>query len=359
MINKGSYGSLFILDIMETKILYYNVHLASHLVKNQRRAILPFLSPDFSEEVFNQYEKFGLNRHNAIYDRTRNLPHYLNMSSMHRMPGRDPSFNKSFFEVSELRCKELLSYGKPINVLWSGGIDSTYVLFMLHHFANDKSQVRISGTYNSILESGDMFDRKLKHMFDYDIGVSSGTDFKYMKDELYISGMGGNQLFGPTDDMFTNNGGKMFHHSLGTPETIYEDYRSNINEELLEFFDPMIKNSPKPIETVADFRWYCIFNLDWNTALYEHKIILDIQRANKIMAFFDTLDFQSWAINTKEPFTKIKGNPNTHRWQMREIMGELFGEPHYSKNKSKMISNFGMDEPTWLFILENGYNVLA
>jgi hypothetical protein len=341
------------------KILYYNVHLASHLVRADKRLIEPFLSPNFDESIFQKYELFGLNDHNAIYDRTGNLPHYLNMSDFHKMPDKDILFNKSFFEVTELRCKELLSIGKPINVLWSGGIDSTYALFMLYHFANDKSQVRISGTYNSILESGDMFDRKLKHIMQYSIGTSSGTEFKFHNDEIYISGMGGNQLFGPTDDMFTTTGGKMFHHTLGTPETIYDDYTTNIDQNLLEFFDKMIKNSPRKIETVADLRWYCIFNLDWNTALYEHKIILDTQRASRVIAFFDSLDFQNWAINTKEPFTKIKGNPNTHRWQMREILADLFNESHYSKHKSKMISNFGMDEPSWLFILENGYNVIA
>jgi hypothetical protein len=342
------------------KILYYNVHLVSHVIDADKTVLSKFLSPKYNDTLFYNYSKFGLNKHNAVFDRSGYLPHFLNMDlTAHPMLKKVENYNLSFFEITELRCKQLLATGKPINVLWSGGIDSTYILLMLYYFANDKSQVRIEGTYNSILESGDMFDRKLKHMFRYNINVAAGTDFKYNDDALYVSGMGGNQLFGPTDNMFATGGPAMFHHTLGTKETIYEPYEYNVDPELLEFFDPMIKNSPKPIETVADLRWYCIFNLDWYTALYEHKIVIEKCKAEKIMAFFDTEQFQEWAINTKEPFTKIKGNANTHRWQMREILSNLFGENHYAQNKSKSISSYGMVDPTWLFLLSNGENILA
>jgi len=111
------------------------------------------------------------------------------------------------------------------------------------------------------------------------------------------------------------------------------------------------------IETISDLRWLCIFNMDWYTAIYEHKIMLSPDKFNKIFGFFDSDNFQKWAINTKEPFTKIPGNPNTHRWQMREVLSDLLGEKHYAKNKTKKISNFSIHEPRWLMLLENGNNV--
>jgi hypothetical protein len=170
--------------------------------------------------------------------------------------------------------------------------------------------------------------------------------------------MCGNQLFGPTDDFFSSVPNAMFHHTIGTPETIYEKIEGNVPETLLEFLSPMIKNSPRNLETVNDLRWYCIFNLDWYTAIYEHRVLVDRQRAERVLPFFDTEDFQQWAITTKEPFTKIKGNPNTHRWQMREVLDELFDEPHYAWNKDKKISNFNVYRPQWLFLLNGFYNVL-
>jgi len=275
----------------------------------------------------------------------------------HPIPPRVSDYNKSFWEITEKRCKELLSLDKPIYVMWSGGIDSTYLLLALQYFANTPEQVRIFGTYNSIVESGDLFDRRLKHEFQYQIKVASRNDFNFQEDAIFVSGMCGNQLFGPTDDMFATGGAAMFHHTLGTPKTIYESYEKNINPELLEFLDPMIKNSPKKIETVADLRWYCIFNLDWYTAVYEHKTLLDPIRASKIHGFFDSYDFQEWAVSTPEPFTKIRGNPNTHRWQMREIIKDVFGEPHYAEFKPKKISTFSINETLWLLLLQGYENV--
>jgi hypothetical protein len=340
-------------------ILYYNPYLVSKILTEDRKVLenTPFVRGD--RKTFEDYQKFGMNGSNAMYyDRTGNLPHFLDMKvGEHPMPEADSNFNKSFYEISIERAKELLALNQQINVMWSGGIDSTYVLFLLHQLANDKDQIKVLGTYNSIIESGDLFDTRIKNDLNFDIKVSSRNDLNYNSEGIFVSGMGGNQLFGPTDDMFAGVGKGMFHHTLGTPETVYESYEKNINPELLEFLDPLIRTCPKKIETIADLRWYCIFNLDWYTAVYEHKTMMPRETASKIHGFFNSFDFQSWAINTKEPFTKVQGDANTHRWQMRQIMSDEFGLDHYALNKTKKISSFSIHNPDWLFLLEDYKNV--
>ncbi len=345
---------------MKPEILYYNNFIVPEIIKNKNPLIEPFLSDKFSFELFDTYEKFGLNKFNVVYDRSDSIPHYLNIAKdACPLPQPIENYNKSFFELTKARCEELLSQNKYVNVMWSGGLDSTYILFMLRHFANDKKQVRIYGTYNSIIESGDLFDRRLKHEFDYDIHVSCRNDFNYNSDDsIFVSGQCGNQLFGPTDDMFATGATAMFHHTLGTPSTIYEKIDGNVDEELLEFLQPMIATSPKKLETVCDLRWYCIFNLDWYTAVFSDKILLEKERAHKVYSFFDTMGFQEWAVNTKEPFTKIKGNSKTHRWQMRQVLDELFGEKEYAWNKPKKISTFCINQPEWLFMLRDFHNIV-
>lgn len=339
-------------------ILYYNTHKVPGLVKNEKPALEFFLSPDYTDELFSKYEKFGLNSHNVVYDRTKQIPHYLKITpDLHPMPSYVNGYNKSFWEITEIRAKEILDKNVPVNVMWSGGIDSTFILFVLKYFANDPDQVRVYGTYNSIIESGDLFDRKIKNEFKYKIKVGGYNHSNFEEDGIYISGMCGNQLFGPTDNFFSNGNTAMFHHTLGTPETIYESYENNINPEILEFLNPIIKTSPRKIETIADLRWYCIFNLDWYTAIYEHKGQIKKTTADKIFGFFDSYEFQEWAINTKEPFTKVRGNPNTHRWQMRQVLSELFDEPHYAHHKDKKISSFSTVNPHWLFLLDDYRNV--
>jgi hypothetical protein len=339
-------------------ILYYNPHAVSKILNNDRQVLenTPFIVG--RRETFEQYEKFGLNKYNAVYDRTGNLPHFLDMKhGEHPIPLYDADYNRSFYDISVERAKQLLSLDQPINVLWSGGIDSTYILFMLHELANDKDQIRVLGTYNSVIESGDVFDTKIKNTFRHNIRVSSRNDNSFVGEGIFVSGMCGNQLFGPTDDMFATGGTAMFHHTLGTPETIYEPYQGNVREDLLEFLHPIISTSSKKIETIADLRWYCIFNLDWYTAIYEHKIMQPPEIMSRIHGFFDHVDFQTWAVNTKEPFTKIRGNSNTHRWQMRQVLSESFGLNHYAENKPKKISTFCVHNPEWIFLLDNYQNI--
>lgn len=340
-------------------ILYYNNSLVSLNIKNSSSQIAPFLSKDYTKELFDKYEKFELNKRNMVYDRSGAIPHFLDMNPLHPMPARQEGYNRSFFEVAEQRAKELLATNKKINVLWSGGIDSTFILFMLNHYANDPDQVCVYGTYNSIIESGDLFDRRIKNEFQYKIKLPTINEFNYEDpDAIYVSGMCGNQLFGPTDDMFAaTTPNALFHHTLGTPETIYEPYETNINPELLEFLAPAIAASPRTIETVADLRWYCIFNLDWYSALYEHRIQVFPERAERVHGFFDSEEFQSWAVNTKEPFTKVPGDANTHRWQMRQVIAEMFDEEHYAYNKPKKISTFSKLDPTWFLLLDGYQNV--
>ena len=327
------------------------------ILENKVEKISPYLSDDY-QNIVKKYENFGLNR-NPIYDRTGKLPHYLNIAPVHKMPTFDSKFNKSFYQICGERCKELASLGKHIKVCWSGGIDSTFVLFFLSQYV-PKDQITVYGTYSSIIESGDVFDLFIKDKFNYEIKIFPTKDVKNkIEDCIWVTGFQGNQLFGPTDNFFAKDRSvAFFHHTLGTEETIYENYKKYIDPKLLEFLQPSIEASPRKIETIADLRWYCIFNFDWYNGLYEITSEMIPEKINSVYHFFDTEDFQKWAIHTKEPWTKEKGNPNTHRWQMRYFLSNC-GLKNYAKNKTKAISCFSSIKGNWLCMLDNYENLYA
>jgi hypothetical protein len=332
------------------QILFYNNGFIKQVIPREPEILKDYL---VNEDLFYFYEKHKMNLNN-VYDRTGNVPHYLNMKP-NLLPIPDATgFNKSFEQVVKERCLELLSLGKRINVVWSGGIDSTLVLFALIHYAKDPSLITVYGTYNSIMECGELFDkyilpRGVKHK----IKISSKRDFDDCgEDEIFVTGFFGNQLFGPTDD-FTSNTVKtnvsFFHHQFsGDP---LDDYTKYIDDELHEFMLPCIKASPKKIETLRDLRWWFIFNLDWYTAEYSSKI--STKQVNNQYHFFGTDDFQRYVLTTKDPFTKETGNSLTHRWVMRELIEEYSGDSYYAWNKPKGVSNLGNPVPTWLLLLED------
>lgn len=335
------------------QVLFYNVGYISQVIQKNPTSIQEYLSPDYLN-LFNFYDKHKMNL-NVVYDRTGNVPHYLNIKpNLLQIPSIG-NFNKSFRQCVEERVKELLALNTKINVVWSGGIDSTLVLFAFLHYCDDPSRITVYGTYSSILESGTLFDKViLKSGVNHKIKVSSRRDFDDCpSDEIFVTGFFGNQLFGPTDNFSVNKDVKtnisFFHHQFnGDP---LDDYTKYINQELHEFLLPCIKASPKPIETLRDLRWWFIFNLDWYTAEFATRISTNQQ--NNQYHFFNTDDFQRYVITTKEPFTKEVGNPLTHRWVMRELIEEWSGDSYYAWNKPKGVSNLGNPDPTWLLLLED------
>lgn len=336
---------------MKCNVLYYNVHYVPSLIEKNNPKIEPYLSENFSDQLFKKYRNFGMDKFNFCYDRTGMVPHYINVKpNLHPIPSYDPTFNKSFSEVFKDRCLELLSFQKPINVVWSGGIDSTLVLLGLMHYANSLEQIKVFGTYGSVIESGNLFDKRIKNKIKYNIQVNSKHQLS-AEGEIFVTGCMGNQLFGPTNDFSRGGTQPFFHHQFGSQDTMYEDYTKHIDPELIEFLKPSLDACPKKIETIADFRWYCSFNFDWYREEYS---ILSKNR--NIYNFFNTIDFQKYVLQTEEPFTKVENDPLTHRWVMRDLIAEFMGDSHYARNKRKGVSALSIPDPNWLFLLEDYSN---
>lgn len=339
------------------QVLYYNVFVVPKLIEENKKVVQKYLSKDYSDDLFHKYRKFGMDKFNVVYDRTGNIPHYINIKpNIHPIPLYDPLFNKSFAEVVKERSKEILSTNKTVNVVWSGGIDSSLALFALMHYANDLSQIKVIGTYGSIIESGSLFDKTIKNKINYDIRPNTKSKLKTTDNDVFVTGFMGNQLFGPTNEFSSDGVEKsvMFHHSFGSPNVMYEPYEKHVNPELLEFIQPAINASPRKIETVCDLRWYCIFNFDWYTSHYELATKID---KNKIYHFYDSTDFEKYAITTKDPWTKDPSNSLTHRWVMRDLIAEFSGDKEYAYKKKKGISSFSIPDPNWLFLLEDYSNI--
>lgn len=346
-----------------TKILACNQALVDQLIESGK---MPehYLAENYKEKYKNYKENFPIQK--FFYDRSGTIPHYMNVdSSKSPIPVSD-NFNLSFNEVVEKRAKELLALGKPINVSWSGGLDSTFILFTLNHYANDKSQIKVYGTYSSIIESGYMFDKYIKNNFKFDIHTNTSYKNNYKGipgDEIVVTGSPGN-------DLFYKETGKA--HSpivahdkwirLKDPVDNYHfkygglPYDKVLDDSNLEFLEEFIKKSPRKIETLQDLRWWVCFCFNWYTTLNNTKIGVGPVIANNQYAFYDTDDFQLWSIYNKDPATKV-GDYTDCRWQLREMITEYTGDHFYVNNKNDFMSVLSTFGNEWLFLLNNYSNL--
>ena len=311
--------------------------------------------------VYNKLMKHNFGKFSCLVDRTASIEHFLDIDYSYSPIPINPNFNLDFHTITKNRCIELLSLGKQINVSWSGGLDSTYVLFSLYEYANDKSQIKVYGTYNSIIESGDLFDKFIKNRIDYSIKPNYTSYTKYNDDNcIYVTGNMSNQLFTPglsynkNRDCILEFKDISFVGDQDKPNSYiikYADrpYKEIVTDECLEFLTPSILNSPKPINTLQELRWYAIFTDTWYSVLTTPFVGLDKERNERITSFFNTEDFQLWSIHNNDPVTKT-GDYTDERWQIREAISDYIGDNYFSKNKKKFTSVMSPLRSNWLYL---------
>jgi hypothetical protein len=301
--------------------------------------------------------KYSFSKKTPLVDRTQSIPHFLDIDYSYAPIPVNPNFNLDFNTIVKNRCLQLLSMGKQINVAWSGGIDSTFVLFCLHQYANDPEQVKVYCTYNSIIESGNLFDRFIKNKINYSIKVNTSVANNFIDhDCIYVTGALSNQLFTQSllhskrDDILE------FKDNCNVYSTLDSCYKDVLTDSCLEFLHPVILKSVRPINTIQDLRWFMNFNFSWYNVLTHIFIGLDKSTINRIHAFFNTDDFQLWAIHNNDIATKT-GDYTDDRWQLREAISNYTGDTYYSKNKNKFTSVMSPIPHNWLYLLNDQTSV--
>jgi hypothetical protein len=337
------------------KIKYYNSNILFSNIKLLRD--LNIIKENISDDYIKLYKECNLaiNKVVSIVDRTEANKFFIPCIE-HRIPKDNNNFNKTFKQICEERSIELLNTGKRLNVFWSGGLDSTTVLFSLLNKANDLSQIRVILTPASILESGNMFDKFIKNKISYILNIENirenffkqkeFEDFNFNK-ELFLTGTQLDSLYTilrlkiPTD---------MEYHHLQYQEKLSQ----HLNKNIVDFFIKSVKAFPKEIKTYGDFlKFYC-FTFHWHKDHYALKINLDSKYSNLIYSFFDTDDFQKWSLWSKEStITEIKDFLKI-KIPQRNLLYELTGDKIYSFKKGKGISSpYISPENNWFFLMEN------
>ncbi len=329
------------------KILNYSP--ATYRITNQQQLL-------HSTVVFDKLMENNFSKDYFLYDRTQSIPHFLDIDHSYS-PIPQLNYNLSFNDIVKNRCLELLSKNKIINVCWSGGLDSTFVLFSLYHYANDKDQICVHGTYNSIIESGDLFDKHIKNNIKYKIQVNTFNQNNFSDENcIYVTGSMSNQLFIPGLSYNSNRDCILqLKDNLEIKSCADEPYDKVLTENCVEFLTPSIFKSQRKINTLQDLRWYINFNFTWYNVLSYSLVGLGDQRSKNIFAFFNSEQFQSWAIHNKDIITKT-GDYTDERWQIREGLKNYIKDSMYPVIKKKHKSVLSPVANNWLYLFNDFTN---
>jgi len=257
---------------------------------------------------------------------------------------------KDFYELSTLRIKELTSGNHTVKLLWSGGIDSTYIaclmidLGIMDALLNDNRLV-IGLNADSIKENPVFFEKFLKKYIK--VIVQSDTILKNPgNNEVIITGEMADNLVGSLTMKscvdYYNNFSTVHEPWKGRPFTwLSKKLDTDQTDVLMGFLEETVSNSPVEILTGHDFFWYLNFNFKWqavNFRIVSHAVNEQVgnKLINNLAHFFNTEDFQQWSLCEGHYFEG--NNWSDYKSVMKKYIYKVNGDQEYFKYKTKFPS---------------------
>ena len=308
-------------------------------------------------QVFSNWPEFD------IVDRTGSIKSPINYCIVR--PWTVPTQQLTLDQVLKERVDNLLSFQQTINIMWSGGIDSTAVVTAFLKHAPNKKQLRIIYSPFSTYEHPDYL-KFLKKFPDVELMDISGTVYLNTQfDGMFISGHGGDELMASLDESFFTKYG---YESLFKP---WQDffYQLNPNTEFIEFCEKYFAQSGRSIDTVLEARWWFYAICKNDSISRETKLPHFLNYNNfdwkRLQGFFDSEEFEKyiyWNID------KVLSSSKFNSWKqiLKDYCYEFDGLEHWAINKEKVgSSQFNLytkkklviNNHRWLMLLDNNTRI--
>ena len=283
----------------------------------------------------------------SFVDRTGAVPSIVkNYIAPEQQIPTGPPTQWNYLDICLDRAQQLLNTNQHITVLWSGGVDSTLALFAFMRQARSLDQISVLCTFESIIESGKMFDTFIKNSgvrikFDQ-TRDNRGLPYSYDHEDptqLYVNGSCGDQLFGKPISLQNNVGNSA------------DPWYSGFSQQYIDIIEPSIKFSERPINTVRDLRWWVFFNHTWTTAMHDDLVQKPAHVCERIHAFYTTPEFQRWAIHTPSYYE----DQDKYRWPAKQAISQLVDYPYYIQHKTKSMGITWRYALNW-YMLDKNFN---
>ena len=239
----------------------------------------------------------------------------------------------SLEECFEKRVGELINNNKKLNLLWSGGIDSTSMLVGFLKHCNDLSQIRILYSTASIKENPFFYLLLEKNKSIELVDFGGDTYLTQNFDGLFISADGADDITASLDESFFQEVGyEGLHHS-------WKDlfFKKTNNIEFIDFCEEYFQNSGREINTVLEARWWFYtgckiqkFPRMQQGGLQEHQPFA--------IGFFDCYNFEHYTFFNIDKLIANK-NYNSYKQFLKDYIYQYDQNKDYHTQKEKENSN--------------------
>lgn len=247
---------------------------------------------------FDQYNK--LLKLNSVFSSCpRYMPVDRTMSTQlpfkHYVPRRwEPPLHKwTLDKAMEHRVYKLLENNQTVNLLWSGGVDSTALVTAFLKHTSNRAQLRILYSPWSTYEHPEYINF-LKNFKDIDLVDISGN--RYMSwdfDGIFVTGDGGDESLASIDESFIESHGI---NKLHSPWTDFVYAQTN-DSDLVDFCKQHFILANRPIDTVLHARWW-FYAICKSRSILSTKAVMLFGRStfniNDLQGFYDCNEFENY-----------------------------------------------------------------
>lgn len=351
------------------------------------------------------------------------LPWEQQLIEKFKMPKFDPSFDKSFAEVTDEKAIEIRNLIREKNqkfaLMYSGGIDSTAILVSLlkNLSESDLKNIAICANKHSVIENPNMWTNHIwnkfeildssKHKLDTLVHLGYrpitadegdnlfGTVFGlalYQHYDYYVSKLSTesqirlNNLKSKIDEVHYSNFKDiiLLHFSIPPQKKYMEDIVKietdpNFAEQWYNKSVKNIESSSVKIHTLHDFFWWQLFNLKYVNCASRCSIYLNdtinVQEMlyKHLVNWFTDVNYQQWSMNNNNNGQKIdKIDISTYKFAAKKYIYEFDNNIWYYNFKLKIpslgtqvtynqdVQNLNVsNRPNARFGLDNDYNILS
>lgn len=253
----------------------------------------------------------------------------------------------SFGDCCLKRAEELWSIGKPITLMWSGGIDSTTAFVSLRETMPSTGMLNVRYTQQSIDEYP-AFEKDIKPFGPMLDAVNLLPESLFLGEQMVVQGECGDQVFG--SDVLENHVSELqddwrnvfkwdrIFNSKFLPESklnwLNED---NQRRTALETLEEHIMKAPIDVKNIFDLFWWINFSIKWHWVSTRMNFnFVRTPRYKSTYSFFDTDLFQRWSVENHD--IKHHGTWKTYKQPAKDFIYTFTKDEDYRVNKTKFTS---------------------
>lgn len=266
-------------------------------------------------------------------DRTNSIKTPLRYSVSR--PWQRPTDPLDIEQALQMRVEQIENLGHPINLMWSGGIDSTGLTNAFLAFSKDLRNLRVLYSPFSRYEHPEYLDLLRKKNVEA-IDISGTVYLNTFFDGIFVTGDSGDETQASVDESFIDAYG---YHTLSEP---WKDFfwQQNPNQHFMDFCEKYFTLSGMPIQSVLDARWWFYINSKIH-CIWAIKLQLWCDYPNfhpgMVVPFFDCEPWERYVTFNRD---KIMPEDNYRSWKtdLKNFSLRQDGLVNYHANKKKITS---------------------